>query len=33
MGLERGEFWWRISMFNWFGHQSRLERARASPFW
>src|SRR5215213_5969177 len=29
MGLDRGEFWWRISRFNWFGHQSRFDRARA----
>src|SRR5215218_2263470 len=28
MGLDSGEFWWRISRFNWFGHQSRFDRAR-----
>src|SRR5215208_507339 len=28
-GLDSGEFWWRISRFNWFGHQSRFDRARA----
>src|ERR1043166_3975887 len=31
MGLDSGEFWWRISRFNWFGHQSRFDRARAVP--
>src|SRR4051794_24793858 len=30
MGLARGEFWWRISRFNWFGHQSRFDRAPAA---
>jgi hypothetical protein len=29
MGLDRGEFWWRISRFSWFGHQSRFDRALA----
>src|SRR5689334_16709324 len=26
MGSDRGEFWWRIWMFNEFGHQSRFVR-------
>jgi hypothetical protein len=25
MGLDKGEFWWRILRFNWFGHQSRFD--------
>jgi hypothetical protein len=25
MGLDRGEFWWRILRFNWFGHQSLFD--------
>src|SRR3712207_2046374 len=29
MGSDRGEFWWRISRFSWFGHQSRFDRAVA----
>src|SRR6186713_1855981 len=32
MGLDREEFWWRISRFNWFGHQSRFDRARVAVF-
>src|SRR5262245_58017070 len=30
MGLDSGEFWWRISRFNWFGHQSRFDRGPAA---
>ena len=26
MGLDRGEFWWRISTLNWLGHQSLFDR-------
>src|SRR4051812_3529965 len=34
MGSAKGEFWWRISRFSWFGHQSRFDRATAAfvPF-
>ena len=34
MGLDRGEFWWRIFRFNWFGHQSRFDApAPAARAW